>query len=177
MKGDELDKTLERAISTYSREEPRAGFEKRVLDKIYAHGTGNFLSRNLILAALVFACILLLAITFSMNHESIRPSSKPRVIANESNESIVAPMPRAVRTREPQHPLQAKHARAVRFKLPKQQQFPAPTPLTDQERALLALTTRSPNEMAVLVQPESRKDEPIHITEIHIEPLQDGGQE
>lgn len=62
------------------------------------------------------------------------------------------------------------------MRLPKREQFPTPTPLTAEERALLAFVEQSPRQAEkVLADTRRRSEEPIRIEEIHIEPLPDGG--
>jgi hypothetical protein len=57
------------------------------------------------------------------------------------------------------------------------EQFPTPTPLTDEERALLAFVAQSPKQAEeVLADAKSRSSKPIEIKEIQLEPLPDGGQ-
>jgi hypothetical protein len=63
------------------------------------------------------------------------------------------------------------------LRLPKREQFPTPTPITAEERALLAFVAHSPKQAEVLWEDaKSRTTEPLEIKEIHIEPLQNGGE-
>jgi hypothetical protein len=57
--------------------------------------------------------------------------------------------------------------------LPRLPQFPAPAPVTNEERALLAFVTRAPKEaQAALIDWQQQSLEPIQIEEIKIQPLQ-----
>jgi hypothetical protein len=56
--------------------------------------------------------------------------------------------------------------------LPKQEVFPAPTPLTPQEQALAALATRNPGNISQAVaEAQKQPIEPLEIAAIQIQPL------
>jgi hypothetical protein len=68
--------------------------------------------------------------------------------------------------------------RTVPEALPKEEYFPARTPLTAEERALVAWVRRSPAEAAqVFAELPDRGIEPIEIEPIEIPPLQSNGSE
>jgi len=56
---------------------------------------------------------------------------------------------------------------------PKQEQFPAPTPITTEERAVLAFAELSPKDAEDAFR--KRSDEPIEIQPIQIPPLRSDG--
>jgi hypothetical protein len=59
---------------------------------------------------------------------------------------------------------------------PKQSVFPAATPLSDAERALVAFVKIAPNdEVSALVEERKRSIAPIQIDSIKITPLQSDG--
>ena len=62
----------------------------------------------------------------------------------------------------------AKHAKA----LPKLPVFPTPTPLTAEERGLMALMKQDPEGTAAAFESWHRKSEPLEIEEIVVEPLE-----
>jgi hypothetical protein len=68
------------------------------------------------------------------------------------------------------HPHKRPYQRKV---LPRLPQFPAPAPVSDEERALLAFVTRAPKEaQEALIDAQQHSAEPIRIEEIKIQPLQ-----
>jgi hypothetical protein len=170
MRSDELDKILNDALSSYSREEPRPGLDDRVSDRIRTEGEHRrFESLRRVVAIPAFACVLFLALMFLRTRDSVPKSWKPAPII-----SSTAPLPRiapgAVQTtvirRRPKH-----------VALPKREQFPSPAPLTAEERALLAFVVRSPKQAEqFLSDAKSRSAEPIQIKQIQIEPLQVSGE-
>jgi hypothetical protein len=65
------------------------------------------------------------------------------------------------------------HRPHKRQALPRLPQFPAPAPVTNEERALLAFVTRAPKEaQEALIDAPQLDVEPIRIEEIKIQPLQ-----
>jgi hypothetical protein len=169
MKSNELDKILDGALSTYSREEPRPGLDSRVLDRIRAERERRrFRWFRWAVAIPAFAC-LLLAITFWTTRDSIPKSWKPApIVAKTAPASPIAPQ--VFQTTVARRRL--KHLR-----LPKREQFPTPAPLTAEERALLAFVVRSPKQAEELFSgAKSRTSEPLEIKAIHIEPLQSDGE-
>ena len=57
--------------------------------------------------------------------------------------------------------------------LPRLPQFPAPAPMTNEERALLAFVARAPKQaQEALIDAQQQSVEPIRIEEIKIQPLE-----
>lgn len=170
---DQLDRAINEALASYV-EEPRTGLEHRVIAHVRtAKPRVAWLRWTLALGAT--ACVLVV-IAISM-----RTAPKPNVVAHK------APVltPQAVQT-----PTQ--RARILHMKRaakparrpeppPKLAQFPSPSPLTDDERTLMALARRSePRTLQSLAQARQRDAEPIQIpnlqiVEIQIPPLSNGG--
>jgi hypothetical protein len=170
MRSEELDKILNDALSSYSREEPRPGLDDRVFDRIRTEGEHrSFEWLRWVVAIPAFACVLFSALMFLRTRDSLAKSWKPAPII-----SSAAPLRRigagAVQTtvirRRPKH-----------VGLPKREQFPTPAPLTAEERALLAFAVRSPKQAEkFLADAHTHTTEPLQIKEIQIEPLQDSGE-
>lgn len=137
---------LDDALRTYSAQPPPAGMQERIL------GRARSPKRPFWIVPL--AAGLLLGIAFW-------PSSEPQV-----QRAIALPQPPAVEPIRSQ-PAAPPVRRATR-KRPAQ--FPAPAPLTAEERALLVLVQRSPEAAPSL----SAAVVPIRIDELQIEPLSDG---
>lgn len=119
------------------------------------------------IAAPALACLLLIAIAVLRQPEhalrpvvtAVVPASAPAV------QAPAAARPRLERVRGP----------AVRRQtrtLPKLDQFPAPAPLTEQERLLVNLAAHtSPEIQQDLVQAQQKAGMPLHIAELNIAPL------
>jgi hypothetical protein len=169
MRSDELDKILDGALSSYSREESRPGLEGRVLKRIRAALEQHRFHWLRWAAAIPALVCFLLAVTFWTTRNSMPKPRKPApIVAKTASPSLIArqAVQTTVARRRPKH-----------VWLPKREQFPTPAPLTDEERALLAFIAHSPKQaQEVLADAKSRTAGPIHIKEISIEPLQDGGQ-
>jgi hypothetical protein len=182
MGSDELDKILDRALASYSQEEPRPGLSGRVSNRIRTAGLGHRFSwLRWAMAIPAIASFLLLVFW-------IFDSSKPSRSTFRASTEIrghAATSPSHDRKGAANMP-QKHHARVAgsrpsvkpkRWGLPKREQFPTPTPLTAEERALLAFVAHSPQQAEkVLADARRRNAEPIQIQEIHIEPLRDSGQ-
>ncbi len=166
MKSDELDKILNGALSAYSLEEPRPGLESRVLHRI--RGRHEFSSRWMPWIFVAPALASLLVIAF-LRRETRLPDL-PQIAVNIPVVSFKLPLLAKAAPKSEKLP---RDSRA----LPKQKEFPTPAPLTDQERILLAVMRRPPNETRrVFAELHMLNAEPIQIEEIHIDPLQDRGE-
>src|ERR1017187_9325760 len=136
MKNDEpdaldraLDKPLDNALAQYSSEEPLAGLEQRVLNRVRAEGApprSGFGRRVAATGVAVVAGVVVAAVWWG------RPVPPP-------------PCPGQARR---------------------------PVPLSSEERALLALVARAPDQAReALLDLQRRSTEPIQVEEIRIEPL------
>jgi hypothetical protein len=124
---DRIDELLDSALATYV-ESPRPGLELRVMHRLRAkRRTWHFLLP--VLAAATLACV---AFFF------------PR--------TYTAPTLEFRSTTQPPPPIERSFARQIRKKtvVPRQSTFPKATPLTEGERALLALAQRHPDTAAVV---------------------------
>jgi hypothetical protein len=111
-----------------------------------------------------------LALTFWSKRNSTPALQKPMPIIAKTLPAL------PIRLRVAQ--LAVPRPRPKRLPLPKREQFPTPTPLTAEERALLAFVAHSPKQaQELLVDVKNRSAEPIQIAEIYIKPLQDRSEE
>jgi hypothetical protein len=166
---NELDHLIDSALRGYSAADPSPGMDQRVLNRIRTVArpwSWRWALAIPVLASLVFAVIVIrnvrspAAEPLTLSQIRTAPPQAPAVQA--------APPPRVVRPK----PLRTTHDPAMT----KHQQFPAPTPITPEEQALLAFATRHPAEaQETLVDWRKRMDEPIEIKEIQIQPLQSDG--
>jgi hypothetical protein len=124
---DRIDELLDTAIATYV-ESPRPGLELRVIYRVRTNRrTWYFLLP--VLAAATLACV-----AFFFPHTYTAP-------ALEFHPTI-----------QPPPPIERSFARQIKKKtvLPRQSTFPMATPLTEGERALLALAQRHPDTATVV---------------------------
>ena len=167
---DPLDALLDEALRGYSGSEPRPGLEQRILNRVHAAGPApRFTFPRWVFAIPVFASLLLLAGIFWLQRA---PKPLPPEVAR-TVEKASAPEVPPIRREPPRRTVRRRHSR-----YPTQQQFPAPAPITNEERALLALVARAPREAReALGETRPRNPEPIRIEEINIAPLQSDGLE
>ena len=163
---DELDRLIEGALAGYSDAEPLAGLEERVVNRVRAARA----RRRVVAWAAAVAVAASVVVVGVVVRTERRVPPKPAEVAGVTN---VAP-PAAVATPEPRI---RRAARSRRPKaLPKLEQFPAPEPLTAEEKALLALVEHDPKEAQQVFTALSQSgDGPIQIAPIEIAPLQSGG--
>lgn len=172
---DELDNLIDGALSGYSSVDPMEGLEDRVLLRVHAAGTAR---RSPWPYRLGFAFAALAGLVFLWL--AWQPQSG---ITNAPRKVVVFKAPPMAA--EPPHvsPVQVRRVarlkrRPVARQLPKEEFFPAPVPITDEERALVAWVRRAPMEAKqAFADLRKRSDEPVVIEAIQIPPLQiDGNQ-
>jgi hypothetical protein len=171
---DELDRLIDGALSGYSSADPLDGLEDRVLRRVQAAGAARrspwFYRLGFAIPAL--AALLFVGIALWMGTRK----------AAVSEPSSLTPRPRlspapAAQVVEPRrgNRMGQGHSAPARS-LPKEQYFPSPVPITDEERALVAWVRRAPIEAAqVFADLQKRSSEPIEIQPIQIPPLQSDG--
>jgi hypothetical protein len=162
----ELDRTIDSALAAYSDAEPLAGLEERVLYRVQAAEAG----RRRVLGwavALVAAASVVMAVIVVRAPRHLE--SKIYIVGLPA---VARPVPAAEKPRvAPKQ--RAKSHRLRPRPLPKQNQFPAPTPITTEERAVLAFAELSPKDAEDAFR--KRSDEPIEIQPIQIPPLRSDG--
>ena len=181
---DELDHLIDGALSGYSSADPMEGLEDRVLHRVHVAGAARRgpwpyrLGFALpALAALMFAGI---ALRMWWNPQS--PATNAARSAAVFKPSSTAPGPQLgparalqVATSKRRIGTGQEHSAPARS-LPKEEYFPTPVPITDEERALVAWVGRAPMEAKqAFADLRKRSDEPIAIQPIQIPPLQSDG--
>lgn len=168
---ERLDDILDRALSDYSDAEPLAGLEQRVLNRVAtvrSERPRSFVWRSAVLAALLVGLVVT-AVTF---RPKIGGSAKKTDIALLQGPATLYPGRAEPKLR---HSSVAAKRRQPANRLPKRQLFPTPTPLTGEERALLAFASRHPNEAEkAFADLSARSSQPIVIPAIEIVPIQEG---
>jgi hypothetical protein len=166
----DFDEKFEQALAAYA-DPGDAGHPQRLTARVLAAVEGQRRKRNwwfvFGIAAPALACLLLIAIAVLRQPEpALRPAETAMVPA--SAPAVHAPVvarPRMERVRGPA-------ARSQTRTLPKLDQFPAPAPLTEQERLLVNLAAHTSPEMQQdLVQAQQQAGMPLHIAELNIAPL------
>jgi hypothetical protein len=160
---DELDRVIDGALAGYSGAEPLAGLEERVLNRVRAVNAGR---RGRIMWAFALAAVAAVVVAVIAERPPQAPAPKHNAIAR-----VVTPAPvrHAVEERRvvPKRPRQRL--------LPKQDQFPAPAPMTSEERALVAFVEQHPAEARQVFAELEKSGEPIEIQPIQIPPLDSDG--
>lgn len=151
---NELDRILEAGLGSYSDAEPRIGLERRVLAHVRSNGRRRVWWFGW--AAVAAAAAVMMAVALRSPHEPPKPAP------------LVAQIPAAeLKVSAPSAPpvVARRIARPRPAPLPKENVFPEPSPLTREERALVAWANKAP---ALFEKPSMA---PLEIPEIKIEPL------
>ena len=183
---DELDGLIDGALSEYSSADPMDGLEDRVLRRVQAARAARrspwFYRLGLAIPAL--AALLLAGMALWMGRDSQPFTTDATRKAAVSEPSPLTSGPRlspapAARVVEPKRGNRTGRGYSAPARsLPKEECFPAPAPMTDEERALVAWVRRAPIEAAqAFADLQKRSAEPIEIQPIEIPPLPgDGAQ-
>lgn len=175
---DPLDRLLDSALSTYA--DPGPALAPSVLAHVVARNAASrrtrwFWTAGLATAAAAFVLLLILAPW----RAPLPPHTAPHTQASvPPSQAPVEP----TTARPAHHAIQRVHA-APRVisnppaPLPKQQTFPAPSPLSNQEQALIQLvSTLPPTQQKHLSETQQQPVEPLHIAAISIPPLEPAPQ-
>lgn len=165
---DQLERIIDEALHRYSDAEPLAGMEERVLDRIRVQETkGRTVSRTLWAYPAVAAAMLALLVLVHPHQERVvnpvqtAPSQTQHLPPNRTSDLAKV---QVLNRTQPAHKPQT---------LPKLEQFPAPSPLSSEERALVAFVRRDPVAAAKFFEDQqSRVDEPLEIKPLEIKPLE-----
>jgi len=160
---DDLDKLIDGALAGYSSAEPLAGLEDRVLGRVRAVEAARKRRRLWAAAIPALAAIVLIAF-FARKPQQPVPVSKATITPAPAESAQTLPPPSTVR---PQAIRQAVKIRkpAPPRELPKRPMFPTPSPLTEEERLLMAFAESHPEALPAPLPSE------IEIKPIQIAPL------
>lgn len=170
MPKDDMDRELDAALSRYAAVELRGGLEQRVLAHLRLQHTGATRVgwRHWIVLGFAAASLAALAIWAGERHSAI-VNTKPVLVQHEAAKASGSAYAAGANTdlsfEGTQEHLQskllkgsAKHrrnekvARASIETAPKLAQFPAPVPLTEQEKLLIQFVRNQPQEAALVAQ-------------------------
>jgi hypothetical protein len=162
---DKLDRILDEGIAGYANSEPLAGMEERILARIQVAERPQ---RRLMGWAAAFAVglIAIAVLRVMPRHEEPQPVRMVANIPQAPARSQAATVLLSTRQR---------HHSARRMALPKLPVFPTPSPLTTEERRLLALVRKDPEGTAEAFESLRKRNEPLEIPPLVIAPLESGG--
>ncbi len=166
--GNEFDDILNAALREYREAEPLAGIEDRVLRRLQNHSERNpalcWRWRAAIAALAIVTIAIALGVRKAQQHHPSPPqvvqqrtpvtSAPPGISQARSNESRVAPE-HAAESRAAKEQARQRMKLANTMSPPIQAEFPLPTPLDSQERALLALAQTNPDALRPLLHDDT----------------------
>ena len=168
---DRLDELLDEALTSYEKTAAREGLEKRILARIREQpAKSTRLTGRLVMSACaaVAVCVLLwwgAGIRTANKEEGVAvvPTQPLQKLQSEllPRRELTVAFRRPRRRREVMKQLQE----------PKLAQFPTPSPLTAEERALLRLAARDAKDIPPELKHFGEPIEPIQMTAIQIKPL------
>jgi hypothetical protein len=167
---DELERVLQDGISHYADAEPLAGLEERII--AWVRMTESSRSSRAewwaVLAVGVAALLVGGFVYLGTEHTESRPRSVA-VVKKAATPDLAPRRTVAIRVFRPRV---YSHRRAA---LPKQPEFPTPSPLTSEECLLLAMVKQDPEGTAqVFDSLRKRESEPLEIAPLVIPPLETG---
>jgi hypothetical protein len=170
-KHDELDSTLDAALTKYATVEPRAGLEDRILANLRAE-QARVLDRAwwqvhfMACSAAALAVVVVMALALAWR------SGKPSHPVVTSHSSVTAHAPNLATTQvaasssgngvRPPAPISPRRTMAHRSRPaleasapPKLDQFPSPQPLSAEEQALVRYVGRFPDDATLIAQSQA----------------------
>src|SRR5512146_2954903 len=162
---DELDRWLDDALAAYKAPPPRPGLELRTLAHVHSV-TERRRGRKWLLAPVAVAVLGAMAMLLRTDTPA-PPPTVARVPQPATTPTVASPPPLAVMRHRPK-PIAP--ATVVAVANPKLAVFPAPLPLTAEERAWVGLARRTSEALTQLAREQAM--EPIVIPEIKIQTLE-----
>lgn len=155
MERDKFDDLLDSALASYCSAQPRPGLERRVVNNVLTA------RRPFRFPRWTFAIPVVASLVFLLIH---RTQSPPRPTPPPVTAHNAVRHPETVRTTKAAAPRRHVRTRSA----PKPTSFPTPSPLTAEERAVLQLVARAPEQVAGFAGELAATIQPIRI-----EPLTD----
>ena len=161
-KDQHLDEMLDSLLASYSTAEPRPGMETRILASVRERQKFRRLGFTWLWASAGTAAAVLIVIALLFNHSTTLPKppvtagtiSAPHIDSTTAPSNVTMHAPR----KTPAPPVQE---RAVEADV-RQEVFPTPVPMSDQERLLLQYLRATPREEVIA---QSHIDPPPEITD------------
>jgi hypothetical protein len=156
-----VDSVLDRALRP-QLVEPRPGLEERILANLPTQPQRRPWWQWMWIPALAAAALLAVVIGMRVMHRELpAPVQAIKTVEAPKQEATVEPEAPAIKQLQPQraHPPARVQVARVTPALPKQGVFPSPVPMTDQERLLLALVRRNPEQAkAIAVEQQAERE-------------------
>jgi hypothetical protein len=159
MTRDELDTILNEGLASYSMEEPRPGLPGRVMARVRVDGAKG--RRRWYLLAAAAAAFASLVVVMVLHREAM--PEPPAAWAPPPVAVMIEPPPMPRHPQTPRPAFVAPH--------PRREIFPEASPMTSNERTLIALAQKAPEAARWLAE----QDKPLAIDPIEIQPLDTGG--
>jgi hypothetical protein len=180
----ELDAVLERGLASYSTAEPQVGMEERILRTVLAQRESRRMWWPWAAGAFATASALIVMVV-ALTHPKTVPVPSVAT-ATPAARTVVAPSPAetevrnaAAAPRKHSSGVGASHARTSEPQKPAEEfLFPTAQTLTQEEIRVVNAVEERPGEVSkALEEAQRRSSEPVHVAAIHIEPLNNGGQQ
>jgi hypothetical protein len=168
---DKLDRLIDGALASYADVEPLAGLEDRVVNRVRVVGARRrIFGWGMGLA--VAASVVVVGIGIRTEHRTTPKATSTAATIRLGPVAVAKEPPAASERVRRSVPKRLARPR----ELPKLEQFPIPSPMTTEERALVGFVQRDPIEaQQIFADLRKRADEPIEIQPIEILPLQSDG--
>lgn len=163
--GDELDRALDAALTTYAAIEPRAGLDQRILARLesapmsHSHSMWWRWSATAVLAMMIATISLVWRRSWQTqppiaHRPSIQKPDEPKQFASRGVANHIAP-----KTARSQGRALAQHSHpTIVAAEPKLDQFPSPQPLTEEELALVRYVQSFPKDATLIAQRQEEFD-------------------
>lgn len=170
---DPLDEALQDALASYGRTPTNDGLERRILTRITGQSTRNRRIAPLALAMAAAAILLMTSLFWWRSKATMQtlPASTTATVLRRIEALPKATSPAVVRAAVPVRAVRSRKTPRARAE-PKLPRFPTPSPLSDEERALVKLVTRYPNNVPQELTNFGGPIAPVEITALEIKPLQ-----
>lgn len=173
----DLDRLLDAALSSYANAEPREGFGLRIAAGARATHAQTRARWQLWAAAPALAALLAGAVMLERAPRHEDATARARA---EAPSGVVRPMPHehseSVRAQLVVNRDGSRRTRSGELRLPKRKIFPEMAPLTQQERALLAIARDYPAAARSLDTAQEADLQPLVIQPVETKPLADASE-
>lgn len=173
---DRLDEMLDDALASYGKAPEREGLERRVLAKVNERTMPARPSGRFVLAMGAAAAAACCLVWWEMPKMTMHPSPAATTTTTpKTSKTEEALLAKTIPARDPTVVLSrpAKlRSRPKRSAEPKLPQFPTPSPMTGEERALLRLATGDTKAIPRELTHSGDPIEPLRMAAIEIKPLE-----
>ena len=170
----EVDTLLDAGLARYSSAEPRPGLENRILAGLRAQPQpSRWLDWRRAGALATAAVALVIVILFFRQPPPPMPpqtaTSRPAPVA-PAPPTPTPPVAQPPRTAKASAPRSLSPVQQARVESPRLETFPAPAPLSEQERLLLLFARQTPQEAVLMAQARNRPTEPLGV--VPLQPIE-----